>query len=126
MLMEVHIYSVKAKSQVGDIWVKDIIKTARNRKNLLILLANSAEGPVSRRERCWLYIYIYDKCDWASDLWQQLELASEFESDLQDMVDWDKKWLVDFNAGKAQLVSFDRSNNHGSTDAKIIFKLLGF
>ena len=27
---------------------------------------------------------IYCKCDQASDLWQQLELASELESDLQD------------------------------------------
>ena len=24
----------------------------------------------------------YSKCDWMSDLWQQLELDSEFESDL--------------------------------------------
>ena len=32
------------------------------------------------------------KCDQASDLWQQLELASELESDLlRDAVDWDKK-----------------------------------
>ena len=27
----------------------------------------------------------------ASDLWQQLELASEFEFDLRDTVDWGKK-----------------------------------
>ena len=27
-------------------------------------------------------IALYSKCDEASDLWQQLELASEFESDL--------------------------------------------
>ena len=40
------------------------------------------------------------------DLWQQLELASELESDLRDTVDWGRKWLVDFNAGKTQLVSF--------------------
>ena len=38
------------------------------------------------------------KCDHASGLWQQLELASELESDLQDTVDWARKWLVDFNA----------------------------
>ena len=31
---------------------------------------------------------LYSKCDQASDLWQQLELASELESDLQDTVDW--------------------------------------
>ena len=49
---------------------------------------------------------LYSKCDQASDLWQQLELASKLESDLRDTVDWVKKWLVDFNAGKTQLVSF--------------------
>ena len=59
---------------------------------------------------CDIAIYADDttlyssKCDQASDWWQQLELASELESDLQDMVDWCKKWLVDFNAGKTQLV----------------------
>ena len=46
-------------------------------------------------------------------------MASEFESDLQDTVDWGKKWLVDFNAGKTQLVSFDRSNNNSSIDVKM-------
>ena len=51
---------------------------------------------------------LYSKCDQASDLWQQLELASELESDLQDTVDWGNKWLVDFNAGKTQLVLFGR------------------
>ena len=39
---------------------------------------------------------LYSKCDQASDLWQQLELASELELDLPDTVDWGKKWLVDF------------------------------
>ena len=34
---------------------------------------------------------LYSKCDRASDLWQQLELASELESDLRDTVDWGKK-----------------------------------
>ena len=37
------------------------------------------------------YTTLYSKCHWASDLWQQLELASELESDLRDTVDWDKK-----------------------------------
>ena len=77
---------------------------------------------------------LYSKCDHASDLWQQLELASELESDLPDTVDWGKKWLVDFNAGKTQLVLFDRSNNTGAIDVKIdvsvleeksYFKMLG-
>ena len=52
-------------------------------------------------------------------MWQQLELAFELESDLRDMVDWGKKWVVDFNAGKTQLVSLDRSNNNGSIDVKM-------
>ena len=30
-----------------------------------------------------------------------------------------KKWLVDFNAGKTQLVSFDQSNNTGAIDVKM-------
>ena len=50
---------------------------------------------------------------------QQLEVASEFESGLRDTVDWGRKWLVDFNAGKTQLVSFDRSNNTGAIYVKM-------
>ena len=53
---------------------------------------------------------LYSKCDQASDPWQELESASELESDLQYTVDWSKKWLVNFNAGKTQLILFDRSN----------------
>ena len=77
---------------------------------------------------------LYSKCDGASDLWQQLEVASKLESDLRDTVDWGKKWLVDFNARKTQLVSFDQSNNNGSIDVKMdesvleeksSFKMLG-
>ena len=63
-----------------------------------------------------------------------MELASELESDLRDILDWGRKWLVDFNAGKTQLVSFDRSNNTGAIDVKMdgsvleensLFKMLG-
>ena len=46
-------------------------------------------------------------------------MASELESDQQDTMDWGRKWLVDFSAGKTQLVSFDRSNNTGSIDVKM-------
>ena len=52
-------------------------------------------------------------------MWQQLELASELESDLRDTVDWSRKWLVDFNAKKTQLVSFDMSKNTGTIDVKM-------
>ena len=62
---------------------------------------------------------LYSKCDQASDMWQQLELASKLESDLRDTVDWDKWWPADFNAGKTQLVSFERSNNTCSIDVKM-------
>ena len=58
-------------------------------------------------------------CDQASDLWQQLELAFELESDLRDTVDWGREWLVDFNAGKIRLVSFDLSNNIGAIDVEM-------
>ena len=39
-------------------------------------------------------------------------------------MDWGRKWLVDFNAGKAQLVLFDQSDNTGVTDVKMNGSLL--
>ena len=58
---------------------------------------------------CSIAIYaddttLYSKFGQASDLWQQLELASELESDLRDTVDWGRRWLVDFNAGKTSFI----------------------
>ena len=49
-------------------------------------------------------------------------------------MDWDRKWLVDFNVGKTQLVLCDWSNNAGAIDVKMdgsvleeksSFKMLG-
>ena len=49
-------------------------------------------------------------------------------------MDLGKNWLLDFNAGKTQLVSFDWPNNTGSIDVKMdgsvleersSFKMLG-
>ena len=34
-------------------------------------------------------------------------------------MEWVKKWLVDFSAGKTRLVSFDQSNNNDSIDVKM-------
>ena len=34
-------------------------------------------------------------------------------------MDWGRKWLVDFIAGKTQLVSFERSSNTGAIDVKV-------
>ena len=61
---------------------------------------------------------LYSKCDQVSDLWQKLEFASELESDLRDIAAWVRKWLVDFNVGTNQLVSFERFNNTGTIDVK--------
>ena len=58
-------------------------------------------------------------CNIASDLREQLELASELESVLQDIVNQDRKCLVDFNAGKSQLVSFGWFNNTGAILVKM-------
>ena len=33
--------------------------------------------------------------------------------------DWGRKWLVDFNAGKTQVVSFDLSYDTGAIDVKM-------
>ena len=77
----------------------------------------------------------YSKCYQASDLLQQLELASELESDIRKTADWGRKWLVNFNAGKTQLVLLDQCNNTGGIDKKMdgsileeksAFKMLGW
>ena len=48
-------------------------------------------------------------------------------------MDWGRKWLVDFNAGKTRQISFDQSNT-GAIDVKMdgyvleeksFFKMLG-
>ena len=62
---------------------------------------------------------LLSKYDQTSDLWQQLELASEIESDLWDTVDWGRMALIDFIAGKTQLVLFDWSNNTNAIDVKM-------
>ena len=49
-------------------------------------------------------------------------------------MDWGRKWLVDFNAGKTQLILFEWANNTGANDVKMdgsvideksSFKMLG-
>ena len=117
-------------------WGKKIlIVLSTSSGNMLLLNINDLTDDVI----CNIAIYadnttLCSKCDQASDLWQQLELASELESDLQDTADWGKTWLVDFNAGKTQLVLLDQSHNNGSIDVKMdesvrekksSFKMLG-
>ena len=52
MWMEVHICSVKAKSQAGNIQVKDIMTAARDRKNYVFCLK-------IQKERVLLGLHIY-------------------------------------------------------------------
>ena len=60
-------------------------------------------------------------------------MASALKSDVRDTVDWGRKWLVNFNVRKTQLVPFDLSNP-GAIDVKMdgpvleeksSFKMLG-
>ena len=72
---------------------------------------------------CYIAIYaedttLYFKLYQTSDLWQQLELPSNLESDLPNITDLCIKCLVDFIVGKTQLVPYDRSNNSGAIDKK--------
>ena len=67
--------------------------------NFLLLYINDLLDYVM----CNIVIYAddttrYFKCDQVSNLWEQLELASELELDQQDTVDWGRRWLVGFIA----------------------------
>ena len=48
MWMELHINRVNAKGQAGNIWVKDIMTTARDHKDLCILPENSTGQSTAR------------------------------------------------------------------------------
>ena len=56
---------------------------------------------------------LHSKCDEASDLWHQL-----------DTVDWGRKWIVDFKAGKKQRILLDWSNSSGAIDVRMDGSLL--
>ena len=66
----------------------------------LLYINNPADNVI-----CDIAIYaddttLYSKCDQASDLWQQLELVSELESDLQDMWAGERSGLLISMLGK--------------------------
>ena len=63
----------------------------------------------------------YCAYDQPSNLCHQLALASQLESDLSNTVDWTRKWLVDFDSEKIQLLEFYQSNNSGA----IVVKMYG-
>ena len=56
---------------------------------------------------------------WEKCYLEQSESNNELESDLRDTVDLGRKWLVDFNAGKTQLVLFHWSNSTGAINVKM-------
>ena len=42
---------------------------------------------------------------------KELDVSFELQSDLQNTVDWGKKWIADFNAEKTQSFSFQSSKS---------------
>ena len=60
---------------------------------------------------------LYSKCDQASDLWQQLALSSELES--ETLWTGARSGFSISMLGKLKLVSFDWSNNTGAIDVKM-------
>ena len=70
-------------------------------------------------------IHLSCKFDQASVLRQQVNLVSELDSDLEDLVRLGKKWLVIFIAQKTQLLLFDWSNNSGAINVKMDGSVLG-
>ena len=57
---------------------------------------------------------VYSKCDQASDLWQQPELASELASDLQELGQKKNNTLVSRNVG-------DKKNLHSGGHKEVFF-----
>ena len=51
-------------------------------------------------------------------------MISKLESGLHNIVDCGKKWLVDFNAEKAQLGFFDQSDHISAIDFKMDVSVL--
>ena len=100
---------------------------------LFLLYINDLTGDVI----CNIAIYadditLFSKCDQASDLLQQLESASELESDLQDTCVWTvtgigllismlEKLLFDL-----EKLLFVQSNNTGATDVSVLEKKSSF
>ena len=72
-----------------------------------------------------LICYSLPNYDQASDFWKQLALASEPWSDLRNIADWCKKWLVDFNlTGLITLDATDMKMDGSLYEEKSFSKML--
>ena len=71
--------------------------------NTFLLYINDLPDDVICKIAIYVDTILYSKSEQASDLWQQLELASELKCDLRDTIDWDRNWLDGFNAAKTKL-----------------------
>ena len=81
LLIRLNSFNIRSK-----IWRGALPKDENHGPTLFLLYINDLPDDVI----CNIAIYaddttLYSKCDQASDMWQQLELASELESDLRDM-----------------------------------------
>ena len=70
----------------------------------------------------FLLFSVIDGCEWfkmVSLVIRDLICGNNLSWFLSLNLIYETLWLSDFNAGKTQLVSFDRSNNTGSIDVKM-------
>ena len=74
--------------------------------SLFLLYINDLADDLNKKIDIFADTTLCSTCDQASTLWQ-LQLGS----DLKDTADWSRKWLVDLNTKKNQLLSFDSSIN---------------
>ena len=62
---------------------------------------------------------LYFRCGPTFGVWQQLELTSELESDLEDTLGLSRKRFVDSNMVETQLFPFNHSDNCSATNLKM-------
>ena len=43
---------------------------------------------------------------------------------ISETLDWDRKWLLNFNTGKTQLILFDQCNNNGALNVEMVGSVL--
>ena len=88
--------------------------------SLLLLFINDLPNIVLLKIAIYAYdATLYSDCEKVSGMWKQVEMSSDFEFDFRDTVEWGSRWLISFNAGKTELLSFDWLPNSGVIDIKM-------